>query len=196
MRRIIALIVVIMFLPTGSLISADDQVSGGYIKETHIEIHKKKKEKVKKEKVKKELPSLKPITRGFESNITAGVNYLEEDDVVSVTLDYIGGYRFNNLLFVGLGVGAHIEDEDDYSIPIFAHARTYFSKTRWQPFIALSTGVEIIESYEETFYTTLYFEPAVGVNYRATSGFGINMQLGGGFIHGYYGLSFKLGCTF
>ena len=54
MRRIIALIVVIMFLPTGSLISADDQVSGGYIKETHIEIHKKKKEKVKKEKVKKE----------------------------------------------------------------------------------------------------------------------------------------------
>lgn len=195
MRRIIALIVVIMFLPTGSLISADDQVSGGYIKETHIEIHKKKKEKVKKEKVKKEkvkkeLPSLKPITRGFESNITLGVN--TDIDDVFCTLEYIGGYRFNNLLFVGLGVGAHIEDEDYYSIPIFAHARTYFSKTRWQPFIALSTGVEIMEWNE----ASLYFEPAVGVNYRATSGFGINMQLGGGFIHGYYGLSFKLGCTF
>lgn len=86
-----------------------------------------------------------------------------------VGIDYIGGYRFNNCLYAGAGVGLNVdtwgnwdyftvsthtlhEVDDDwrysirnmYSIPVYAHFRAYMGKKRCQPFAALSAGAHVV----------------------------------------------------
>lgn len=64
-------------------------------------------------------------------------------------VDYVIGWRFNPYLFVGGGVGLHLYDDEssygNYSkvnaeMPIYANAKVYFMKTRFQPFVSTSLG--------------------------------------------------------
>ncbi len=82
----------------------------------------------------------------------------------NVGVNYIGGYRFNNYLFVGAGAGVEMPLEGKYilepsyvegeyfisgikrgvTIPLFAHARANFLNCRWSPFFALSAGARFM----------------------------------------------------
>ena len=127
-------------------------------------------------------------------------------------IDYIAGYRFNNYLFAGAGIGLNYDDEGEwdyystetsdfywmelrnmYSIPIYAHARAYLGKKRFQPFFAFSAGANIgfptltlgiMDSdghqliAEPVNNVTYLFEPAFGLDVRLTSRVSINLLLG------------------
>lgn len=78
--------------------------------------------------------------------------------------DYIGGYRFNNTLFVGAGIGFYYDidssnwNDNSYdeignqeqrqllksviNVPLYAHVRAYLTKGRVQPFLSASMGVK------------------------------------------------------
>lgn len=118
------------------------------------------------EKKKKEKKILQPVKPGFQQSVTFGY-YSEFDEYNHLQLDYIGGYRVNNNLFVGLGLGMdfaidprvqsirtayssnydyeeHFQFYDSgFAMPLFAHLRGYLGKKRFQPFAALSAGAVI-----------------------------------------------------
>ena len=81
----------------------------------------------------------------------------------SMGLNYIGGYRFNANLFLGIGAGVqyafdnatlprYMSESDpmtclpttDWSIPVFGYFRIDFSKKNWTPFVALSAGMRLV----------------------------------------------------
>lgn len=113
--------------------------------------------------------------------------------VQSVGVNYIGGYRFNNYLFAGAGVGVEMplgsncityQGTSAYvtrgaSFPVFAHVRANFLNRRWSPFFALSAGarfstprkISLDYSSNEFEYNFMsaFFNPQLGVNYRVTT---------------------------
>jgi opacity protein-like surface antigen len=108
-------------------------------------------------------------------------------------IEYIGGFRFSNLFFLGAGIGINFHSFSDelspmdyssavggyyncpenlISVPLYVHARLYFTNTRCQPFIALSVGGQITgRKYEPGHYDIGYnpscflISPQLGVNY-------------------------------
>lgn len=133
------------------------------------------------------------FTGGFQSapNYNAGVNY-------------IGGYRFNNNIFLGAGVGVRIPFDFKYNatllpvsgellpnkglcVPLFAHVRANFLNRRCSPFFALSAGVrfstpqtlqlELLETrYNNS--TAAFVNPQIGVDFRATTGTSVYFSVG------------------
>ena len=113
--------------------------------------------------------------------------------IQSIGVNYIGGYRFNNYLFAGAGVGVEMplgsncityQGTSAYvtrgvSFPVFAHVRANFLNRRWSPFFALSAGarfstpgkISLDYCSEEFAYSLMsaFFNPQLGVNYRVTT---------------------------
>lgn len=167
------------------------------------------------EKVKKPRTILPPVARGFEHSVEF-TNKFFDDPYYSGGLDYILGYRFSNYFFLGAGLGLNFHDEYGdhkyrdggykYSydipvgIPLYLHARIYFTKTRCQPFLSLSTGVYFCSP------CSYFINPMVGVNYRITSTVGMYLTVGysgNTKRRAYYyssnwnnNLEISLGCTF
>ncbi|MBE6193037.1 MAG: hypothetical protein E7139_03775 [Rikenellaceae bacterium] len=139
-------------------------------------------EKPKKPKEPKK--TLAPIERGFEQSVEVGVNNNLEwngDDFLSA--EYIAGYRFNDILFIGGGTGLESFLQDHtLAISIYANARLYLlSKSRWQPFISLSLGgsVRIAEGdYYRYNDIQPHINPTVGINYRINSKYSCYLNLG------------------
>lgn len=75
----------------------------------------------------------------------------------------VHGYRFNDHLFVGGGVGfMKYNDIDDSVIPVFANVKGYLSNSHLvNPFASFDIGYGIREN------GGVYFSPAVGINIRA-----------------------------
>lgn len=169
-----------------------------------------------KTKVKKERKILPPVTPGYEQSIEATFSTFDltgkaEHDF-QFGVDYIGGYRFNNYFYAGIGVGLcfstrttapvlnrygsnryELEDvyENVFKVPLYLYARVYMTKTRCQPFFALSIGGQI--SGRKTIYNDTDFEdldnksyssssffinPQLGVNYRITEKFSLYLTAG------------------
>ena len=108
-------------------------------------------------------------------------------------LDYIGGYRFNNKNFLGIGagiryafaaealtmtdlnVGASLPG-NSYVVPVFLYYRYNFLNGRFSPFLGLSAGANLstraVLHLElcDVKYTTIggFLDPQVGINYRIT----------------------------
>ena len=122
---------------------------------------------------------------GYNSIVDASAFFFR-----SVGINYIGGYKFNNYLFVGAGVGVEMPfgDNDIYlddleikrgvSFPVYAHIRANFLNARWSPFFALSAGARFIipqevyikgsrQSYEYN-YISAFVNPQLGVNFKVT----------------------------
>ena len=117
------------------------------------------------------IAALGEIKSGYEQYVSLAYNLELSYFAHSATLNYIGGYRFNKHLFLGLGTGLSINGTSDglngfaihnfggyelektttsygyntlISIPVFAHFRTDFARQhRWNPYIALSVGAEL-----------------------------------------------------
>ena len=121
----------------------------------------------------------------------------------NVGLNYIGGYRFNNYFFVGLGAGVRVPfalelnklvlpeigtilPNDGLGFPLFAHFRANFINGRVSPFFALSAGVHLWTPQRmkftllETSYSNIdmFVNPQIGVNYRLTKELGVYLSVG------------------
>ena len=128
-------------------------------------------------------------------------NFDDKDDETNyVGINYIGGYRFSNLFFLGAGIGINFNyfyggsgssypnAYDDYSsgtfgvchnlisIPLYLHARLYFTDTKCQPFFAFSigghlTGSKEVEDAKDVSYnpSCFFVNPVFGLNFRTNS---------------------------
>ena len=115
----------------------------------------------------------------------------------SIGINYIAGYRINNLLYVGGGTGVNINlgagpsvrgIAEPYSgtnilnpclvsVPVFAYFRANFLNRRCSPFFALSAGGNL--SAKQTLHLDLcdvkysnmgmFINPQLGVNFRTTT---------------------------
>ena len=167
--------------------------------------------------------------------------YTFEGDKIGVTIigvDYIGGVRFSNLFYLGAGIGInyntysgnlnlsseggnHYYYNDKYlaenpiCIPLYLHTRFYFTRTRCQPFIALSLGGQFTTYKKDEYYdwgynpSCLFINPLAGVNYRLNDKVALYLDLGytcryvAEYMHFsvisrdfQYGLEMNIGCTF
>ena len=144
----------------------------------------------------KEKKPEKPLHYEQSIEFTAATDFQDKGGDRSVYgLEYIGGVRFNNLFFLGAGIGLNFHSfSDDFvldttsdwdryisgncpenlvSVPLYLHTRLYFTHTRCQPFFALSvggqiTGLKTAKGYDEIYYNPSCFmvTPQLGVNYQ------------------------------
>lgn len=147
---------------------------------------------------------------GYEQSIELpmATNFDDNDDETNyVGINYIGGYRFSNLFFLGAGIGINFnyiyEDSDrgypsdDFengnfgvshnliSIPLYLHARLYFTDTRCQPFFAFSigghlTGSKEVKNAPDVSYnpSCFFVNPVFGLNFRTNGDYSLYFSTG------------------
>ena len=179
------------------------------------------KTQIKKEKVKKERKILPPVSKGYQQSLEFTFSTydlsVKAEESFQFGIDYIGGYRFSNYFFAGVGIGLNFNNsvttpclnygwyvfsQDDYAVsginenvfkvPLYLHIRLYMTKTRCQPFFALSLGGQIsghkkIENdtgyfpdlNDWTYSTSSFFlNPELGVSYRITEKYNLYLAIG------------------
>lgn len=153
----------------------------------------------------KEKKPEKPLHYEQSIEFTAATDFEDKGGDRSVYgLEYIGGIRFNNLFFLGAGIGLNfhsfsddledvlIDDRSRYecndcpenlvSVPLYLHTRLYFTHTRCQPFFALSvggqiTGTKTVKGLDEVIHNgsdEVYYNPSC---FMVTPQLGVNYQL-------------------
>ena len=141
----------------------------------------------------KEKRQLLPVEPGYEQS--AEVYFLGMTDMAflggdrlrfspAFGADYIGGYRFNNTLFVGAGIGLYYDIESSVyndnshtqmgnlmrglllksviNVPLYAHVRAYLGKGRVQPFFSASMGVRFASQATVDFMDNNYYYEYTG----------------------------------
>lgn len=118
-------------------------------------------------------------------------------------LDYVGGYRFDNKNFLGVGTGIRLAYSPEkkvlntssegaylpgnsYSIPVYVHYRLNFLNSRFSPYFGLSAGANFSAPAEVEIYlcaikyTTIggFLNPQLGLNYRITPKSSIYVAVG------------------
>ena len=124
------------------------------------------------------------VGKGYDQYVNLSYGYNRVSDFIG--LNYIGGYRFNHLFFLGLGVGADFalftpQMEQKYAsvkptrvnIPIYLNFRTNFLDKAWSPYISISAGARISPAMQEEY----------GYNYNQSGvlgdvSFGVERRLG------------------
>ena len=148
----------------------------------------------------------KPLHYEQSIEFTDATDFQDKGDDRSVYgLEYIGGIRFSNLFFLGAGIGINFHSfSDDFdlsysdavglhcfdcpenlvSVPLYLHARLYFTDTRCQPFFALSVGGQITGRKDAKFHKAYYnpscfmISPQMGVNYQLNDKLSMYLTLG------------------
>ena len=116
---------------------------------------------VKSSKVLKSVSQFSGRSIGYEQYLELSLRSL---DFPCLGLNYIGGYRFNQHLFLGVGAGLDLyygdgiwvnERRGDFEIydypgssytdlpftfPLYANLRVNFKKTRWSPYVSVLAG--------------------------------------------------------
>ena len=98
--------------------------------------------------------------KGYYQYINLSYGYNCVSDFVGV--DYIGGYRFNHLFFLGIGTGVDFAlftpiMEEKFAIckptrvniPVYFNFRTNFLNKAWSPYISVSAGARISPVMQE-----------------------------------------------
>ena len=118
-------------------------------------------------------------------------------------LDYIGGYRFDNKNFLGIGAGIRYAftaealtmtdlnmgaslPGNSYVVPVFLYYRYNFKNGRFSPFLGLSAGANLstraVLHLElcDVKYTTIggFLDPQIGINYRITPKSSLYLSIG------------------
>lgn len=115
------------------------------------------------------------------------------DGDFAVCMNFIGGKRFNNTFFVGGGIGINVNEYEQVGLNLFAQGRSYFTKSRCKPFLALSIGCDLQDEHFGP-----YVNPEFGVNFHATQKISTYLTIGWAH-YGHYnahGPQLKLGVTF
>ena len=132
----------------------------------------------------KESTAIKQREKGYLQFVDLSYSYCSVTDFLGV--NYIGGYRFNHLFFLGLGVGADFalftpQMEQKYAsvkptrvnIPIYLNFRTNFSDKAWSPYISVSAGARISPAMQELYKYTYNQSGVLG-----DVSFGVERRLG------------------
>ncbi|MBR2352566.1 MAG: outer membrane beta-barrel protein [Alistipes sp.] len=141
--------------------------------------------------------SQKGFQQSVEFNLSTVSNKLVSEDgmKISLGLDYIGGYRFSNAIYLGAGLGFEYHKYgtkrvDPYyhlsynriSFPLYIHFRYYITNSRLQPFLYMSAGGnfgpkgELQFSYNDVRkFNTIggLLVPGFGLNYRISARCGL-----------------------
>ena len=138
--------------------------------------------------------------RGYGSIIDAAWAIDLSNLMMGGGVNYIGGYHFNNCIYLGLGTGVNLTqtwerrfiDEVDLSsnlinIPVYAYLRTNFIDRRCSPFFAISAGYSFSTKRNFTMpfnqhvkYRTsgILINPQLGVNFRTTKKSSVYLAVG------------------
>lgn len=102
-----------------------------------------------------------------------------------IGISYVGGYRFNDWLFVGGGIEYNPEIEygfEYFNLPVYAQVRTYFTKRIWRPYVSLSLGGCVCHNYydfsDDDYYYCFYGDFSIGVDAHVSEKFNVYMALG------------------
>ena len=143
--------------------------------------------KIKKEKEKEKKPGY------FQQSVDLEFGGLSENINTAIGANYIAGYRFNDVVFLGGGVGLSMIDGYSYSDPydacyygevqarLFANSRFYLTTTRLQPFFDISAGITYLEEerhYYEYNDWGIMLNPQFGVNYKIKEKLSFYINLG------------------
>lgn len=203
-RIVIVLAIVVIAFPMTVLAQKRNTVQGAMTITTTTIVQQEKPEKPKKEK--KEKKSFNPVKSGWQQSVEVGLNMGFGDYWLwDVGVHYAGGYRINNTFYVGFKTGLDFVVLDDaweeyeyyytntnynyqdtffpapsvVMLPIYVHFRAYLTKTRLQPFFALSGGAKIgFKRPTEASPVNYCVEPAFGLNLRVSNRSSVYMQLG------------------
>lgn len=203
-RIVIVLAIVVIAFPMTVLAQKRNTVQGAMTITTTTIVQQEKPEKPKKEK--KEKKSFNPVKSGWQQSIEVGLNMDFSDYWLwDVGVHYAGGYRINNTFYVGFKTGLDFVVLDDareeyeyyytntnynfqdtffpapsvVMLPIYVHFRAYLTKTKLQPFFALSGGAKIgFKRQTEASPVNYCVEPAFGLNLRVSNRSSVYMQLG------------------
>lgn len=136
---------------------------------------------------------------GIGTGLNAYLGTQCADNFISLSAIY-GIYRQKN----GTYNSFWVLDDDPLilrrlSVPLYAHLRTYFTKTKIQPFFALSVGAMLSakntifsgREYEDNIYyvdnsnkiaeystSRVHIEPMIGADWRLSKKFALNLQAG------------------
>lgn len=99
-------------------------------------------------------------SKGYDQYINLSYGYNRVSDFIG--LNYIGGYRFNHLFFLGIGTGVDFAlftpiMEEKFAncmptrvnIPVYFNFRTNFLNKAWSPYISVSAGARISPAIQE-----------------------------------------------
>lgn len=171
MKRVILIFAATALLLSNTKAQEDSRYSQGVLTETTT-ITRTKIEKPKKEREKFD------VIRGYQQDISIGW-WWTCTEYSSLRAAYIGGYRFNNYLFAGIGIGldvrtvsyyqdytAYKDDRKYYcngeiyaelpmqliAVPLFANFKAYFTKTKVVPYFSFSAGARFSTPKKFDFY--------------------------------------------
>ena len=105
------------------------------------------------------------VGKGYDQYINLSYGYNRVSDFIG--LNYIGGYRFNHLFFLGVGTGVDFAlftptMEEKFAlckptrvnIPVYVNFRTNFLNKAWSPYLSISAGARISPKTINTTYIT------------------------------------------
>lgn len=94
------------------------------------------------------------VNKGYDQYMNLSYGYNCVSDFIGV--NYIGGYRFNHLFFLGIGAGVDFAlftptMEERFAnckptrinIPVYVNFRTNFLNKAWSPYLSISAGARI-----------------------------------------------------
>ena len=125
----------------------------------------------------------------FQQSVDLEFGGLSENINTAIGANYIAGYRFNDVVFLGGGVGLSMIDGDSYDAcyygevqaRLFANGRFYLTTTRLQPFFDISAGITYLEEerlYDEYNDLGIMLNPQFGVNYKIKEKLSFYINLG------------------
>lgn len=147
--------------------------------------------------------------RGFGSMVDiSGVLGMIGKPRISAGANYIAGYRFNNQIYLGGGIGITLNSHcgpydlrthEGYrntpggslntcfiSVPLFAYFRANFINRRLSPFFALSAGGNLTAKQTirlnyvdvKSSVNKAVINPQIGINFRATTSYSVYLAAG------------------
>ena len=125
----------------------------------------------------KEALAIKRKEKGYNQFVDLSYSYCSVTDFLGV--NYIGGYRFNPYIFLGLGTGVNFSlatpDKSKLylpfcrpttvNVPIYIHFKANFTKSNWSPYASMSIGGRVSKEVHQT-YGDFY------INYNQSGLFG------------------------
>lgn len=120
--------------------------------------------------------------RGYRQFVDLSYSYCGVTDFLGVS--YIGGYRFNPYIFLGLGTGVNFAlftpnanklsqtfcKPTIVNIPVYLHFRANFTKSNWSPYMSVSIGGRISQKVSQKVHQTEYDD--FYINYNQSGLFG------------------------
>lgn len=146
------------------------------------------------------------IRPGYKGLLSAGYGIdVDYPSSAVYQFDFINGKQFDDVSFLGLGIGLRYDYDDrkSYRVPLYLQFKANLTRRKLSPYLALKLGYAFV-AQEKIEGEGLLLDPEIGLNYYLSDHtwliFGINYeiqrytgQFGKGAYH-YFG--FKIGLMF